>query len=91
MGTIRIERKAAQETLEGLEVKSWPIWEKEVSSFPWHYDSTETCYILEGRFNVELDNGESFEIKAGDLVTFPQGLSCTWTIYEPVRKHYSFA
>jgi uncharacterized cupin superfamily protein len=91
MGTIRIERQASHEELEKMQVKSWPIWEKEVSTFPWTYDSTETCYIIEGRFSIELANGESFDIKAGDLVTFPQGLSCTWKVYEPVRKHYSFA
>ncbi|PIU19338.1 MAG: cupin, partial [Elusimicrobia bacterium CG08_land_8_20_14_0_20_59_10] len=33
------ERKAAS---------SWPIWTKEVSSFPWHYDEKETCLILDG-------------------------------------------
>lgn len=29
-------------------IKSWPVWEKEVSRFPWTYDSTEECLILEG-------------------------------------------
>ena len=26
----------------------------------------------------------------GDLVTFPAGMSCTWEIRRPVRKHYRF-
>jgi elongation factor G len=30
------------------------------------------------------------EIKAGDLVTFPQGLKCTWQVKKAVRKHYKF-
>jgi hypothetical protein len=25
-----------------------------------------------------------------DLVTFPAGMSCTWEIRTPVRKHYTF-
>ena len=24
----------------------------------------------------------------GDLVTFPDGMSCRWHIIRPVRKHY---
>jgi uncharacterized cupin superfamily protein len=39
---------------------------------------------------VELPDGKSVEIKAGDLVTFPKGLSCVWDIKEPIRKHYTF-
>ena len=28
------------------------------------------------------------EFAAGDLVRFPEGLSCTWTVVEKVRKRY---
>lgn len=27
-------------------------------------------------------------IRAGDFVSFPEGMACTWDILEPVRKHY---
>jgi hypothetical protein len=27
---------------------------------------------------------------AEDLVVFEQGLSCTWDVHTPVRKHYRF-
>ena len=36
------------------------------------------------------DGGEPVELGAGDLVTFAKGLSCTWDIREPIKKHYSF-
>jgi uncharacterized cupin superfamily protein len=87
---IKIERPEEEE-LEGLEVFSWPIWTKEASTFDWHYDEQETCYLLEGKVRVEPQGeGEPVEFGAGDLVTFPRGLSCVWTISEPVRKHYRF-
>ncbi|RLC51944.1 MAG: cupin, partial [Candidatus Cloacimonadota bacterium] len=44
---IKIE-KLSDEQIEEKGIKSWPIWEKEVSRFDWHYDFTEECYILEG-------------------------------------------
>jgi len=75
--------------LQKLGVKSWPIWEKEPSTFPWHYDDTETCYLLTGKVNVKTDE-EEVEFGAGDLVTFPEGLSCEWAISEHVKKHYKF-
>ncbi len=76
--------------LEKDGVFAWPIWEKEVSRFDWHYDSTEECYLLEGEVIVEAENGEKVSFGKGDYVTFPQGLSCVWDIRTPVKKHYNF-
>lgn len=87
---IKVTHNPPREELEKLGVFSWPIWTKEPSEFPWSYDVPETCYFLEGRVVVTPDGGEPVEVGAGDLVTFPQGLSCTWKVIEPVRKHYNF-
>jgi len=91
MSTINIKRQADKKQLEQDGVMDWPIWEKEVSNFPWTYESDEHCYILEGRVTVTPDNANSVEIKAGDYVIFPKGMSCTWDIHEPIRKHYQFS
>ncbi|MFA7711695.1 MAG: cupin domain-containing protein, partial [Candidatus Neomarinimicrobiota bacterium] len=50
----------------------------------------EICYFLEGEVEVVPESGQPVKIKKGDLVTFPQGLTCTWKISKPVRKHYRF-
>jgi uncharacterized cupin superfamily protein len=81
--------KPQKEDLERRGVLSWPIWEKEVSRFDWHYDSIEECYLLKGKVVVETEDGEKVEFGKGDFVTFPRGLSCSWDIKEPVRKHYN--
>lgn len=83
-------RKPGEEELKKSGVKTWPIWEKEESSFDWHYDTKETCYFLEGEVEVEKADGEKVKIGKGDLVSFPQGLSCKWHIKRKVRKHYNF-
>lgn len=87
MSQIQVE-KLAQQELEDMGVFDWPVWEKGESRFPWSYAEQEVCYITEGRVTVEPDDGEPVTIEAGDLVTFPQGMSCTWDIHEGVRKHY---
>lgn len=76
--------------LDKMAVKSWPIWEKEVSRFDWYYESAEECYILQGAVAVETPDGKKVEFGKGDFVRFPRGLSCTWDVKEPVRKHYRF-
>jgi uncharacterized cupin superfamily protein len=83
-------QKPTEEELERKDVSSWPIWEKEISKFDWHYDATEECYLLEGRVVVEKEDGEKVEFGKGDFVTFQEGLSCVWDVKEPVKKHYNF-
>ena len=90
MPRIRIEHDPPEERLRELGVRSWPVWTKEVSRFPWSYDASETCYLLEGEVLVTPDGGEPVRVGKGDLVTFPSGMSCTWEVISPVRKHYTF-
>lgn len=90
MEDIIIKQNPSEEQLNELGVRQWGIWEKEVSEFPWHYDSKETCYILEGEVTVTPEKGKPVTIKTNDLVTFPQGMSCSWKITKPIRKHYKF-
>lgn len=87
---ILVEHNPAPAKLEVIGVYDWPIWEKEISEFPWTYDARETCYFLEGEVVVTPDGGEAVSLQRGDLVTFPKGLSCTWKITSAVSKHYDF-
>ena len=84
---IQVRKPTSQEEAD---MKSCPIWEKEASEFPWHYDEQETCLVLEGQVEVTTDDGQKVEFGPGDYVVFPQGLSCTWNVKTPVRKHYKF-
>ena len=81
-------KKPTAEDLKEQGIYEWPIWEKEVSRFDWHYDSQEICYLLEGQAEVITPDGDSVRFGAGDLVRFPAGLSCTWEITKPVKKHF---
>jgi hypothetical protein len=87
---IKIERQADSQRVAALDATRWPIWTKEVSTFPWTYDEAETCYFLEGDVVVTPDGGEPVRMGKGDLVTFPAGMSCVWEVRAPVRKHYRF-
>ena len=85
---MKITVKKATET-EKIEMSTKPVWECGVSEFDWHYDSEETCLLLEGEVTVSYD-GESVSFGAGDYVVFPKGMSCVWKVSKPVKKHYIF-
>ncbi len=86
---IKVE-KLNNEQLKKHGVFNWPVWTKEASKFDWHYDSVEECYFLDGEVTVTASDGKEAAFGKGDFVTFPAGLSCTWNIKNPVRKHYRF-
>lgn len=83
-------RKMSPEEVENNGISSWPIWTKEVSRFDWTYSGDEECYIIEGEFSVETDEGV-VHVKPGDFVTFRDGLECIWDIKVPVKKYYNFS
>ncbi len=59
--------------LEERGVFSWGIWEKGISRFDWHYDTTEECYILEGEVVVETADGRKVSF-AGRFCDVPEGV-----------------
>jgi uncharacterized cupin superfamily protein len=75
--------------LKNRGVYTWPIWEKEISEFPWHYEEQESCFLLDGEVEVTA-GGKSWRFGRGDFVVFPKGLDCYWKIKRNVRKHYNF-
>jgi uncharacterized cupin superfamily protein len=88
MSLITVEHNPSPVKLDAMGIDSWPIWTKDVSTFGWTYDTKEVCYILEGEAIVTPDGGEPVTVKARDLVNFAKGLSCTWQVVSPIRKHY---
>ncbi len=50
----------------------------------------KNCLILEGDITVTPDGGNPVRVGAGDLVIFPEGMSCIWGVHKAVKKHYSF-
>jgi len=85
-----IIRQLDKKEFDELGIAGWPVWEKEESEFPWSYEGfDEQCYILEGEAYIRSIEG-NYVIKAGDFVTFKDGLQCDWKITKPIKKHYNF-
>ena len=88
MASVEI-KKLTEEEISKRGIRNWPIWEKEISSFDWYYDSTEECLLITGEVEVETLDG-TYRFGTGDFVTFPKGLKCVWNVKQPVKKYYNF-
>jgi len=84
---IKVEKPSPQTEAS---MKACPTWCCEAGVFDWFYDQSETCLLLAGDVCVTTEDGDTVNFAAGDLVTFPQGLRCTWDVRVPVHKHFRF-
>jgi mannose-6-phosphate isomerase-like protein (cupin superfamily) len=95
-GTVKViaKGKVDLKMIEALGIDAWPIWYSNSiwpvlnKPYPYLYTRTELVYFLEGEVRVTPKEGEAVAIKAGDYAVLPKGLDCTWTIVQPVKKHY---
>lgn len=62
------------------------LWSCGKGRFRYEFKTHETAHILEGVAEIEEAGGESYTIRAGDVVHFPRELSTIWSIREPIRK-----
>uniref|UniRef100_A0A7S1BQQ5 (S)-ureidoglycine aminohydrolase cupin domain-containing protein n=1 Tax=Corethron hystrix TaxID=216773 RepID=A0A7S1BQQ5_9STRA len=88
---IEVISQPSKDFLEKKGVFNWGTWGCGVSTFPWSYDSAESCYLLEGKVTVTpTDDRKAATFGKGDFVTFPAGMSCEWAVTETVKKHFMF-
>lgn len=93
--TAKVKVEKPSPRLEA-EMKACPTWSCDASVFDWYYEEPETCLLLAGEVTVTTAGGDPIHFGAGDLVTFPQGMKCTWDVKctrdvrVPVRKHFRF-
>lgn len=64
------------------------IWQSTPGKWRIQYDEWEYFHILEGHSIVTSDEGETFDLKAGDRLVFRPGFKGTWEVVETTRKDY---
>ncbi|XP_021847854.1 uncharacterized protein [Spinacia oleracea] len=93
---IVVEKNPSESRLSELGIKSCPKWACSPGKYQLRFDAEETCYLVKGKVRVykkgstTTEETEFVEFGAGDLVTIPKGLSCTWDVLLSVDKFYTF-
>jgi uncharacterized cupin superfamily protein len=66
------------------------LWRADESNMakvaPYHFHTDEVVYIVEGAVDIEIIDGSSYHLEAGDLASFPAGKDSTWTFTFPFAK-----
>lgn len=64
------------------------LWRCEAMTFEYEFPGDEIFHVLQGSLRVEVLNGETVELKEGDIVSFAKGTQSTWTILSSFKKFF---
>jgi uncharacterized cupin superfamily protein len=86
------------EELEGSEMWGRVLWRSPDGTRAtgvWHatpgiirgsFLTDEVSYVVEGRLTVRTQDGESREVRAGEVMVMTAGLTVEWHVHEPMTK-----
>jgi uncharacterized cupin superfamily protein len=49
----------------------------------------ESVHVLEGEVHIEFDDGQTLDLRAGDVASFPGGSTLTWTMTTPFKEFFT--
>jgi uncharacterized protein len=55
------------------------------------FESNETVYIIEGRVRVDIVDGPTYELAAGDAASFVKGTTGRWKVLEKVTEFFIYS
>ena len=88
---IEVKAMPQEDAEAAFGISKWGTWGCGASTFPWTYAEAESCYLLEGDVTVTPADGRApATFGAGDFVSFPAGMACTWDVRVAVKKHFLF-
>lgn len=67
------------------------IWECTPGTYRIERTSDELCIILDGRWQLTGDDGDEYDLKAGDVIYLRKGWHGTSKVIETLRKVYMAA
>ena len=78
---LTTENSAGAPTYSGL-------WRCEPMTFDYEFPGDEIFHIIEGSLSIQLADGDTINVTAGDIISFDKGVKSTWTINNSFKKFF---
>jgi uncharacterized cupin superfamily protein len=63
------------------------LWRCEPMTFDYTFAGDESFLIVSGAVRIDLqDSGDTVDLEAGDVASFPKGTRSVWTVVKPLVK-----
>jgi uncharacterized cupin superfamily protein len=65
------------------------LWERDPDTWPFERAYDEVAMILQGRADIETEDGQRIAVGAGDVLVTPKGSKGVWHVHEPIVKFFA--
>jgi hypothetical protein len=86
--SVQVYRLSGDE-LDRQDMRGWDVWEKDASESECSYTMEEHCFVERGSARI-IHRGATLDVREGDYVVFPVGMTCTWKVAGPLGVRYAF-
>lgn len=64
------------------------LWRCEPMTFEYEFPGDEIFQVLQGSLLIKISDGDSVNLKEGDIVSFDKGMKSIWTIQSSSKKFF---
>lgn len=92
VGTVQWLRRPGDNGNEALSAGIWKVTPQEAPEpFDLPIGQDETIYIVSGRLNIEVKDGDTFDLTAGSMASLSKGAMTRWSVLEPTVEFFVYS
>ena len=92
LGQVQWVRRPGEGDRPALSAGFWHVTTQEAPEpFDLVIHADETIHIIEGHLHIELENGESFDLRPGSAASFNLGAKTKWTVVEDTTELFVYS
>jgi uncharacterized protein len=92
LGQVQWVRRPGEGDRPELSAGFWHVTAEEApEAFDLLIEADETIHIIEGHLHIEVQGGESFDLKAGSAASFNKGAQTRWTVVADTTEFFVYS
>ncbi|GAA3315618.1 cupin domain-containing protein [Arthrobacter ramosus] len=92
LGQVQWVRRPGDGNRPALSAGFWHVTPEEAPEpFDLLIEADETIHIIEGHLRIDLEGGESFDLKPGSAASFNKGAQTRWTVVETTTEFFVYS
>lgn len=92
LGQVQWVRSPGDGDRPALSAGFWHVTTKEAPEpFDLLIEADETLHIIEGHLHIEVEGGESFDLRPGSAASFNKGTQTRWTVIEDTTEFFVYS
>jgi uncharacterized cupin superfamily protein len=92
LGQVQWVRRPGDGDRPALSAGFWHVTTEEAPEpFDLLIEADESLHIVEGHLRIEVEGGESFDLRPGSAASFNKGTQTRWTVVEDTTEFFVYS